>query len=138
MDNTLDPLVLLVQADENLNLALDDQFIVPLGDHLLKARILVISDSQELASDAVLLPVADSAHVESIEELYEILEAHPKGAVGVVKHWVYLPLHVLCPERRGITPVSIPFELTPRVPDVYQLMTKSLLNLDYTVGMARD
>jgi hypothetical protein len=130
LDNTLDAFIFLVEPDEHLDLLVNCDFVVPLGEDLLEARISLILDSEEFATDAVLLPVANTTDVEAAEELDEVLEAHPEGTVLIVKHRVNGFNHLGGPLGRPVTPVPIPLELPPRVSDVHQLISVSLFYLN--------
>lgn len=84
------------------------------------------------------MPVAYSANIKASEVLDEVLEAHPEGAVLVVEYRLDDIFHLLGPEGRGITPIPVPLELTPRVSDVNKLISKGFFDLDDTISMARN
>lgn len=66
----------------------------------------------------------------------EVLEAHPKGTV-VTEHRLDVSYNVISPIHLVIvSPSSLPLEGAPRVPDVQQLGSIVLFDLDHRVGMA--
>lgn len=134
-DDTLDALVFLVNPDEHLTGLLEIQLVVPLGGHVLSGGIPFVGDAEELAADAVLLPVAHTANVKASEQFDEVFERHPEGAIFVVQHWLHNVDDLLSPEGRGVAPVAIPLELPPGVADVDELMAQSVNNTDHAIGV---
>ena len=132
-------LIFLVNSDKDLSVILSDcELIVVLRDHSLPGAVELILDPQKFASKSSFLPVSDATHVNRREVLDEIIEGDPEAAISDVEDRLDRSNHFRGPKRRVVTPVALPLEAAPRVPNVEEPMPEHILDLDNTVGVSWD
>ena len=90
----------------------------------------------EHALDTELFPLADLAHVQSLEVFYKVLKAHPESAI-ISEHWINLVNQALRPRLVIVTVVAAPLERAPWVSDFQKLNAFcGLHDGDHGVGVA--
>jgi len=83
--------------------------------------------SLELASESHIIPVGNSANVQTVKFGTEIFITHPESTIIVISHKIESLDHFGSPELTVVAPVSIPLKVTPGVSDLDKTMTQSLL-----------
>ena len=81
--------------------------------------------------EGVLVVVVDTAELDSAEILSHILVAHEERTIISISP-ASLSLALFCPAVRVITPITVPFEVTPRVSELEELesITELIIDLD--------
>ena len=92
--------------------------------------------------EGILVVVDAAAELASAEVFDEILLAHEEGTVFFIGP-ASLLLRLGCPAVRGVAPVAVPLEVTPRIPQLEQLdsvaeLVGDLHAADETVGVITD
>jgi hypothetical protein len=98
---------------------LDIYLVVPPAQDDLISLVMLILDPKELSFKPDFLEILCPTDVDRLKSGDEIFETHPEGAIVVVGEvGLHEVFHFSCPQLGVVTPVALPLNFTPGVPDI--------------------